>query len=260
MLQRSSYYQDEFQDTANNNNDAVLKRNRVLSSTAAALDVLRDENLISISPFLPIVGLLSVILMFGFCVGLVVYPLANSDKYTGSLTYISQGMDLYCGWSEAVLGSCGMFIALCELIAALHTSSWTLQIAIGLQTVTWFIIIGVSGTGWGLHYISLVIFLSCCLYYHWTLASYHPLAGPFYQKTNMVTAFNILVFFISFIVANSFSAQDDRTRIALDITVSLELTLMSCISVQNVCVLWVLLRYKNIHIIFENANSEDDLL
>jgi hypothetical protein len=206
--------------------------------------VLRTENVVSIHPFLPFAGAVASLLTFGFCLGLVLYPLFHS--YTGSLRYISEGMNDYAGWSGAILGSAGMFIALCELVAALHTSSQSLLVAVLIQAPAWCILIGVSGTGWGIHYTALVVFLLSTLYFHWVFASCHPMTGTFYQRTNLVALLNLFAFGVAFCASRA--AQGP---LSLDITVSLELTLMCCVTVQNLCVARVLHQYRSIHILFE---------
>ena len=212
---------------------------------------LKGENVVSIHPFLPVLCLVSAIITLGFCLGLVAQPFAAN--YQGSLTYISQGMDFYCGWSGAVLGSCALFIGLCELVVALHTSSSGLLVAVLIQAPAWSILIGVSGTGWAIHYVSLLLFMGSTFYYHWILASCHPSAGTFYFKTNCLATLNLFFFLLAFLVAHVVSGAQS-TKLWVDITVSLEITLMCCISVQNLCVAGVLYRYKNIHLLFEDED------
>jgi len=216
--------------------------------------MLCDENIVSIHPFLPIAGFLASIITFGFCLALVLFPLFNN--YNGSLTYISDGMNAYAGWSGAVLGSTGMFIALCELVAALHTNSSSLLVAILIQAPSWCILIGVSGTGWGIHYTALAFFLLSTLYFHCFFAGCHPMASSFYQKTNWVTCFNLLSFFVAFVASRCQEAESYAFEVTSDITVSLELTLMCCISLENLCLVWVLHQYKNIHILFEPSDNQ----
>jgi hypothetical protein len=208
--------------------------------------LLCNDNVVSIYPFLPILGLVSGITTFAFCLGLVLYP--YHYNYQGSLTYISEGMDLYCGWSGAVLGSCGMFIAFCEMAAALHTNSVSLLVAIFVQAPCWCILVGVSGTGWGIHYTALVLFLFSTLYFHCIFAWAHPMgrANAFYQKANAVAILNALLFCVAF-------SSITGSRVGLDVTVSLEVSLLCWVSVQTLCVSWVLLQYHNIHILFEEA-------
>ena len=244
------------------------------SNSNTKMLILCDENLVSIYPSLPILCFLATVVNLGFCLGLVLYPFVNN--YQGSLTFVSQGMNYYCGWSGAVLGPCGMFIALCEIVVSLHTSSNTLITAILIQAVTWCIIIGVSGTGWAIHYTALVIFLASTFYFHWMFSNCHPMAPSlFYQKTNVITAINIVLFALAFVIQHTlfFSGSDDSSnilsdkndtldpgtssnQIAMDITVSLEITLVCCVSMQQLCVGWVLHQYKNIHIVFENDHHK----
>lgn len=210
-----------------------------------------EGNLVSIYPYLPAMGFASGVVVLGFCWGLVLFPFIHN--YQGSLTYISQGMDMYCGWSGAVLGSCGMFIALCELVAALHTSrARPLLLAVLFQAPSWCIIVGVSGTGWGIHYTALAVLLCSTLFYHWVFASTHPLASAtlFYQRTNVLTIVNALLFFMAFVMMHAGVAPSDSSLL-LDLTVSLEVCLITCVTVQTFCVSWVLLQYQNIHIAFD---------
>jgi hypothetical protein len=211
-----------------------------------------DENVVSIYPFLPIVAFLSGLITFAFCIGLVLFPyLRGAGAYNerGGLMYISDGMNLYCGWSGAILGSCGMFIAFCEMAAALHTNSMSLLTAIFIQAPAWCVLVGVSGTGWGIHYTALVLFLLSTLYFHCLFAWAHPMgrSNSFYQKTNGVAILNAMLFFVAFCTVS-------HTRTGLDVTVSLEVSLLCCVSVQTLCVAWVLLQYHDIHILFQEKH------
>lgn len=208
--------------------------------------VFSDENVVSIYPFLPVMGVLSGLITLTFCWGLVLYPYTSVKGHPQGLMYISDGMNLYCGWSGAVLGSCGMFIAFCEMAAALHTNSVSLIAAIFVQAPSWCILVGVSGTGWDIHYTALFFFLTSTLYFHCVFAWAHPMGrkNRWYQKTNTMAILNTLLFFVAFCVLS-------RSRIGLDVTVSLEVSLLCCVSAQTLCVAWVLLQYQNIHILFE---------
>ncbi len=210
-------------------------------------------NVVSIYPFLPLLGFFASTVSFGFCIGLVLVPFLTN--YQGSLTFISDGMDFYCGWSSAVLCSCGMFIAFCEIAGALHTfHSVPLLVAILVQAPAWCILVGVSGTGWSLHYASLGCFMVSTLYFHWMFAASHHVASQtsVYIKANLVTVLNLFAFFVAFLFF-TFTNPDERTHLlAKDVAVSLELTLLCCITAQTFCLSWVLLQYQNIHILFED--------
>ena len=212
------------------------------------------DHQISIHPFLPVVGVVSSLITFGFCIALVLYPL--SMHYDGTLHFISDGMNAYAGWSGAVLGSTGMFIGLCEMVAALHTNNLSLLTAVFVQAPSWCILIGVSGTGWPIHYISLVIFLSSTHYFHYQFAASHPMASSLYHRLNLFTLMNLLLLLISFTITHCLPSTGSAERIWLDITVSFELTLMGCVTAQNLCVAWVLNQYKDIHILFEHYNDD----
>jgi hypothetical protein len=211
------------------------------------------SSVVSIFPFLPLLGFVAALVSFGFCIGLVLVPFFG-DRYQGSLGFISDGMDFYCGWSSAVLCSCGLFIAACEVVAALHTHiSSSLLLAVFIQTPSWCIIIGVSGTGWHVHYAALTFFMLATFYFHWRFAAAHTLAYRvcIYRTANRLTAFNLVAFFLSFVVLEVMQQPYPR-RIAKDVAVSLEITLLCCITAQTCCLLWVLLQYTNIHIRFDH--------
>jgi hypothetical protein len=203
--------------------------------------------MVSIHPYLTILGTISTVTMFIFCLSLVLVPLTSD--YQGSLTYISNGMDKHCGWSGTVLGSCSIFIALCEAVASLHTMNSSLLIAVFVQASTWCMIMGVSDTGWSFHYVALVVFLSSTMYFHNKLSYLHPFDTFIYTKVNIITFVNIILFFISFLV--SWGVSEGDKWIALDVAVSLELTLMCLLSIQNLCVIRALNQYKSIHILFD---------
>jgi hypothetical protein len=206
-----------------------------------------NETMISIHPYLTIIGLLSSITTFIFCLCLVLVPL--STDYQGSLTYISNGMEKHCGWSGTVLGSCSLFIAVCEATAALHTQDASLLISVFIQATSWYMIMGVSDTGWCFHYFVLVIFLISTMFYHIKLSYLHPFDTFIYSRVNIITSVNIALFFITFLISWGVSEKDKW--MVLDVTVSLELTLMFCLTIQNLCVIRALNQYKNIHILFE---------
>jgi hypothetical protein len=239
------------------------------------------ENIISIYPFLPFLGFFAATVTFGFCLALVLVPFWTN--YQGSLGFISDGMHFYCGWSSAVLGSCGLFIGACEFVAALHTKlSSYLLIAILIQIPSWCIIVGVSGTGWEIHYVALALFMCSTLYFHWTFANTHHIINrqrkkneniPIYYKVNLITALNLFAFFMSFLILFVTKQQQQQkstttttkeippssvVQFTQDIAVSLEVTLLCCITIQTFCLSWVLLQYKNIHILFEDPHFEDD--
>jgi hypothetical protein len=212
--------------------------------------LVESTTMVSIHPYITIIGLFATLTTFAFCTGLVLFPMFND--YKGSLTYISNGMESHCGWSGTVLGSCGVFIAICEMIAALHTMNSSLIAAVLVQASTWCMIMGVSDTGWIFHYVALVIFLSSTMYFHYNLCLLHPFDTFIYQKVNTITAINIALFFIAFLIPLAVSEKD--RWLGLDIAVSLELTLMCCLTAQNLCVVWALNQYKSIHLLFERQS------
>jgi hypothetical protein len=207
---------------------------------------------VSINPYLTILGIIAIVTTFCFCLALVLIPLVSD--YRGSLTYISNGMEDNCGWSGTVLGSCGIIIALCEIVAASHTRSPSLILVVLIQASTWCMIMGVSDTGWVFHYVVLVIFLSSTMYFHYSLCSLHPFETFAYKKVNTITALNLFLFFIAFVINASLTSAEDK-RFALDVTVSLEVTLMCCLTLQNLCVVRALNQYKSIYILFERHPS-----
>ena len=209
---------------------------------------LETTTMVSIHPYITILGVFASITVFIFCLALVLVPLISD--YQGSLTYISNGMEDHCGWSGTVLGSCGIFVAVCEMIAALHTMAPSLILTVLIQACAWCMIMGVSDTGWVFHYIVLIIFLASTVYFHHTLCLLHPFDTFVYKKVNLITAINIFFFFIAFMVEGQLTSENHK-RFALDVTVSLELTLLCCLTIQNLCVVRALNQYKSIHILFE---------
>lgn len=235
---------------------------------------LEIEHIVSIYPYLPLLGFFAATLSFCFCLGLVMVQFWT--RYEGSLAFISNGMDVYCGWSSAVLCSCGLFVGLCEFVAALHTpplvSGW-LIFAVLLQIPSWYIIIGVSGTGWYVHYAALLCFMVSTFYFHWRFATTHTVAHQtrIYHKVNLITALNLVALFMAFLVyfatkslpvePTAAAAEEEEVTITpphqftKDIAVSLEVTLLCCITSQTFCLSWVLLQYQNIHLLFEPAKQ-----
>jgi hypothetical protein len=210
------------------------------------------STMVSIHPYITVIGVTATITTFIFCTALVLIPLATD--YHGSLTYISNGMELHCGWSGTILGSCGILIAACEMIAALHTTmSTTLAFTVLLQASSWCMIMGVSDTGWGFHYCALCVFLASTLYFHHSLCKLHPFDTYIYRKVNTITVVNTALFFISFVIT-SFVTSETAKWVSLDITVSFELTLMCSLTAQNLCVVRALNQYKSIHLLFDRQS------
>lgn len=208
--------------------------------------------MISIHPFITVIGVSASIITFIFCTALVIIPLITD--YQGSLTYISNGMENHCGWSGTVLGSCAVLIATCEIIAALHTSMPNvLCVVVLVQASTWCMIIGVSDTGWIFHYCALTVFLSTTLYFHHQLCKVHPFSSFIYQRVNIITFFNTFIFVLSFVITALITSETDKL-LSLDITVSFELTLMCCLTAQNLCLMRVLHQYKSIHLLYERQS------
>lgn len=230
-------------------NSAFLYQNTSKEEENSSIE---KTTLVSIHPYITIIGVFSTLTTFGFCIGLVLFPIFND--YKGSLTYISNGMESHCGWSGTVLGSCGVFIAICEIIAAMHTMNSYLTTAVLVQASAWCMIMGVSDTGWSFHYVALVIFLSATMYFHHNLCLLHPFDTFVYQKVNTITALNVAFFFLAFLIHLVVTSEKDRW-IAIDIAVSLELTLLCCMTAQNLCVIWALNQYKSIHLLFERQQQ-----
>jgi hypothetical protein len=225
--------------TTNNNNRTGVER--------------EIATMISIHPYITVIGVSASIITFCFCTALVLVPLVTD--YQGNLTYISNGMENHCGWSGTVLGSCAVLIAACEMIAALHTTMpTTLSFVVLLQASTWCMIIGVSDTGWIFHYIVLTIFLFSTLYFHYNLCRMHPFESSVYFKVNIITFLNTFLFFLFFVITALMTSEWGKW-LTLDITVSLELTLMCCLTAQNLCVMRVLHQYKSIHLLYERQSS-----
>lgn len=211
-----------------------------------------SSTMISIHPFITVIGVSASIITFLFCTALVIIPLMTD--YQGSLTYISNGMENHCGWSGTVLGSCAVLIAACEMIAALHTSMPNVLCFIVLvQASSWSMIMGVSDTGWIFHYFALTVFLISTLYFHHQLCNVHPFASFVYQRVNIITFFNTFLFVLAFLITAMVTSESEKL-LSLDITVSFELTLMCCLTAQNLCVMRVLHQYKSIHLRYERQS------
>jgi hypothetical protein len=215
-------------------------------------DEVETSTIVSINPYITVIGISATVITFIFCTALVLIPLVTD--YQGSLTYISNGMENHCGWSGTVLGSCGILIATCEMIAALHTTMSTiLAFTVLVQASSWCMIMGVSDTGWEFHYCALCVFLVSTLYFHHTLCSLHPFDTFVYNRVNIITMVNAALFFISFVVTTLVTSETAKW-VTLDITVSFELTLMCSLTAQNICVVWALNQYKSIHLLFDRQS------
>ena len=112
----------------------------------------------------------------------------------GSLRYISEGMDLHCGYTTIVMGTCSILVLACQWVAALHMENRAAGWCALVEAVGWNVVIGVSDTGWTVHYVGLTLFLMSGLYYHTIASKDRSYGGDYYLRMNALAWFFTCVF------------------------------------------------------------------
>jgi hypothetical protein len=119
------------------------------------------------------------------------------------------------------------------------------------EAIGWNVVLGVSDTGWKVHYVGLVVFLLSSLYYHW-LASRDPgYGGPYYIYARL----NALAWLFSgvfAVVAGWSIAEGDAGDPTLrSFAVAFEFVLLGFVAVQNLLLINALDQFRDIRLRFE---------
>jgi hypothetical protein len=181
-----------------------------------------------------------------FAVFLVLMSPGPVDPTTGALRYISNGMDVHCGLATAVFGTCALLLFGCQLVVCAHLENrWALGWAL-LQGAGWNVVLGVSGTGWTVHYVGLALFLLSNLILNGLVSYDAHFGGRIYRCVHLLTCLSALLFGI--LAAISTASKDDPT--ATSVAVAFEFVMLLALSAQNLCLVGALDRFEDIHLQF----------
>jgi len=208
-----------------------------------------NDDIISVRPVLVVGGCISCFVSVIFCILLVLLPPGPISPDTGALRFISDGMDSHCGWSAVILGTCSLFILICQLVAAAHMAKHLAALWAVIQTIGWNIVLGAVDTGWTLHYIGLALFLLGGQIFHF-MAGYDPSYGSLmYTRVNILASFFALLFGILGMISMLDQGGNATLR---SFAVAFEFIFMFFSVAQNMCIVIALDMYKDIHIRFES--------
>lgn len=198
-----------------------------------------------------IMGYVACLVSLIFCVAIVMLP-PGPTLENGALRYISEGLDVFCGWSNVVMGTTSMIILMCQLVAAAfmrnkgNAGMWALLQAIGWNTVS-----GVSSTGWTLHYIALGAFLLGNIVFNYITSKDAAYGSRFYRTIN-TSSIVFTILFMSCVLSTKVFEDLAQLR---SLAVAIEFVLMASILVQTLCMVHAIDSYHVIHLRFEHTSS-----
>jgi hypothetical protein len=198
-----------------------------------------------------IMGYAACLVSLVFCVAIVMLP-PGPTLENGALRYISEGLDVFCGWSNVVMGTSSMIILMCQLVAAAfmrnkgNASMWALLQAIGWNTVS-----GVSSTGWTLHYVALGAFLLGNTVFNYIASKDSAYGSRFYRTINTSS----IVFSILFASCVLSTKVFDELAQLRSLAVAIEFVLMGAVLLQTLCMVHAIDSYHIIHLRFEHTSS-----
>jgi hypothetical protein len=196
-----------------------------------------------------ILGYVACLISLAFCIAVVWLP-PGPTLENGALRYISEGLDIFCGWSSVVMGTSTMIILMCQLVAsAFMRNKYNASVWAVAQAIGWNIVAGVSSTGWTLHYIALVVFLVGNLVFNYIASNDEAYGSRCYRAVN-IAAF---LFAFLFILCVSVTKVLDEVGALRSLAVSIEFVLMFSIVVQTLCLVHALDSYHIIHLRFEHT-------
>jgi len=205
----------------------------------------QPEDVISIRLFIVYGGYLATILT---CVFALIIPTEMVEMHEkDSLLYISEGFQRKCGWSIVLLGTCSVFNIFVQLVAVCHIPNKAfLCFFILLEAVGWFIVLGIEGTGWDIHYGGLAVFLIGIIVYHWFVSHNNVFGGEYYRAVLYVTICAALIFTVLARISLS-----DTSKLELkSFAVSTEFMLCILVCILQIFLLYGLDQFDNIHVVF----------
>ena len=206
---------------------------------------------IEVHTHIVLVGYVACFLSFCFCIGVVLLP-PGPTLANGSLRYISEGLDLSCGWSVVVMGSSSMLILMCQLVASAYMRNQNAAAWAVVQAVSWNTVAGVSSTGWEAHYVALLVFLVSSIAFHYIASNDSAYGGRIYRAANIGSiVFSAL--FACLNMVSRFGGDDTHLGVtARSFAVSFEFVLMFSLVLQVLCLVQALDSYHVIHLRFEH--------
>jgi hypothetical protein len=211
-----------------------------------------DEDIVSVHSVLVTGGYIACLISGIFAVVLIMLSPGPVNPASGSLRYISEGMEDHCGWATVVLGTCSLLVLACQLVAAAHMIRQSAMAYALAQAIGWNVVLGVSDTGWDIHYVGLALFLVGGVMYHF-IASH----DPSYGGTNYVRL-NALVWLFSLVFGSlafaSKLAGDGDTALR-SYAVAFEFVLLLFLVLQNAFLIHSLDQFRDIRLRFERYYS-----
>jgi hypothetical protein len=207
------------------------------------------NDVVDVHSTIVIAGYTACIISLTFCVAIVLLP-PGPTLENGALRYISEGLDVFCGWSSVVMGTCCMIVLMCQLVASAfmrnkdNASVWAI-----LQAVGWNTVAGVSSTGWTLHYAALLMFLAGNLVFNYIASNDAAYGSRFYRTINMSACVFALLFMSCVLGTKVF---DEITKLRT-LAVAIEFVLMFSIVAQTLCLVRAIDAYHVIHLRFEHT-------
>lgn len=169
----------------------------------------------------------------------------------GRLIYISEAFESYCGWTVVIVGTTGAIVTFAQLIASLHMQSNAAWCATICQFLGWNVIIGVSNTGWVMHYIFLVIFFMSSVLFHRIASITPPYASTLYQKINCITILALPIFALIFCCA---AIDTERKKSYITSAVTMEFILTICSVLEQLCLAYGIGKSSYITLEFEDSS------
>ena len=203
------------------------------------------QHIIPIHFYVPLIGSIAAAVIVCFSLGLVISLSSSED----GLKYISNGMDVHCGWAELVLGTAATVVGACYLIPAVHVGGSLTIGSVLVQLITWNTVLGVQDTGWSIHYAALGGFCVANIYFNLVMSrSWY--GCLLYRRINALSILVALVFMGSF-MAQHLSKSEVMSSAARDASVCIELMLTACFSAQTFCLMWGMNKDASMHIVID---------
>jgi hypothetical protein len=211
-----------------------------------------DEDIVSVHSALVTGGYIACLISAIFGVVLVVLSPGPVNPDSGSLRYISEGMEAHCGWATVVLGTCSLLVMGCQLVAAAHMIRRNAMAYALAQVIGWNVVLGVSDTGWDVHYVGLALFLAGGLMYHYIASRDPSYGGVNYVRLNALGWLFSLVF--GSLAFASKMAGDGATALR-SFAVAFEFVLLLFLVLQNAFLIHSLDQFRDIRLRFERYYS-----
>ena len=247
----------------NNSNNQLQSQTRHCSSSrhysCCGYARLHEEEYVHevhIHPYLPLMGAFSAAVLACFTAVVVILPTSvntfDADTNNGtSLKYISIGMKEHCGWSGLVFGTTGSLVGISDLVPAIHVGRTDVVLCLLAQLVCWNMVLGVSETGWDLHYVALAGFCISNLYFNYVMSRSREYGSHWYRLAHGASFLIIVIFTAAFCTTAALSGQDKIT--ALNVTVTIEFLLMCAVTANTLLLMLALSAYDSIFLVLSRV-------